>query len=67
VLIENDARPSYLKGGFGPDIVAAMTRVGTRGARGRPILPLGVQVLAGANLEALAWPLASAAQRSSVS
>ena len=60
VLIENMHDRPYLKGRVGPDIVAAMTRVGTE-VRGAVDLPLGVQVLAGANLEALAVALACGA------
>ena len=47
----------YLKGAVGPEIVAAMTAVG-RAVREAVDLPLGVQVLAGANREALAVALA---------
>jgi uncharacterized protein len=43
----------YLKGGVGPEIVAAMTAIG-REVRRAVALPLGLQVLAGANLEAMA-------------
>jgi hypothetical protein len=53
VLIENMHDRPYLKGGVGPEIVAALTAVG-REVRRATRLPLGVQVLAGANREALA-------------
>src|SRR5262245_6144691 len=48
VAIENTHDRPYLKGVVGPEIVAAMTAVGLE--IGRAVsLPLGVQVLAGAN------------------
>jgi membrane complex biogenesis BtpA family protein len=53
VAIENMHDRPYLKGAVGPEIVAAMTAVGREVRRAMP-LPLGVQVLAGANLEAMA-------------
>jgi uncharacterized protein len=53
VAIENMHDRPYLKGAVGPEIVAAMTAVGREVRRAVP-LPLGVQVLAGANLEAMA-------------
>ena len=43
----------YLKGSVGPEIVAAMAVIGAEVRRAVP-LPLGVQVLAGANLSAVA-------------
>src|SRR3979411_384169 len=57
VMIENTHDRPYLKGSAGPEIVAALAVVGhevRRAAR----LPLGVQVLAGANKSALAVALA---------
>ncbi len=57
VLIENMHDLPYLKGQVGPEIVAAMTAVGVA-VRAAMDLPLGVQVLAGANHEALAVALA---------
>lgn len=53
LLIENMFDLPYLRGAAGPEIVAAMTVVGqcVRDATG---LPIGVQVLAAANREALA-------------
>ena len=53
VMIENMHDRPYVKGGAGPEIVAAMTTVGREVRRAAP-LPLGVQVLAGANREAIA-------------
>ena len=52
LAIENMHDLPYLKGHVGPEIVAAMTRVGlaVKEAGG---LPVGIQVLAGANIEAL--------------
>jgi uncharacterized protein len=57
VMIENMHDRPYLKGAVGPEIVAAMTVVG-REVRRAVDLPLGVQVLAGANREAVAVALA---------
>jgi len=53
VTIENTHDPPYLKREVGPAIVAAVTAVG-REVRRAVALPLGVQVLAGANRAALA-------------
>src|SRR5439155_433768 len=53
IAIENMHDRPYLKGRVGPEVVAAMTLIGLEVRRAVP-LPLGVQVLAGANLEALA-------------
>lgn len=53
LMIENMHDRPYLKGAVGPEIVAAMTAIG-REVRRAVTLPLGVQVLAGANLEAMA-------------
>ncbi|HEY3358255.1 MAG TPA: BtpA/SgcQ family protein [Polyangia bacterium] len=60
VMIENMHDRPYLKGAVGPEVVAGMTAVG-REVRREADLPLGVQVLAGANREALAVALASGA------
>src|SRR5438067_1017410 len=43
----------YLRGGVGPEIVAGMTLVG-QAVKAECGLPVGVQVLAGINLEAMA-------------
>ncbi len=53
LMIENMHDRPYLRGGVGPEVVAAMTIV-ARAVRRESELPLGVQVLAGANREALA-------------
>lgn len=53
VLVENMHDRPYLRRRVGPETVAAMT-VATAAVRGAVDLPVGVQVLAGANLEALA-------------
>lgn len=60
VLIENMHDRPYLLGAVGPEITAAMTAV-VCAIRGVVDLPLGVQVLAGANREALAVALAGGA------
>ena len=53
VMIENMHDRPYLKGAVGPEVVAAMAVIG-REVRREVALPLGVQVLAGANREAIA-------------
>src|SRR6266545_5565588 len=60
LMIENMHDRPYLKGAVGPEVVAAMA-VGGREVRRAARLPLGVQVLAGANREALAVALACGA------
>ena len=60
LAIENMHDRPYLNGVVGPEITAAMTVVG-REVRRAVGLPLGVQVLAGANREALAVALACGA------
>ncbi len=60
LAIENMHDRPYLKGAVGPEIVAAMTAVGLA-VRASVDLPLGVQVLAAANREALAVALACGA------
>ncbi len=60
LLIENMHDRPYLKRAVGPEITAAMAVVG-REVRRAVELPLGVQVLAGANREALAVAVASGA------
>ena len=57
LMIENMHDRPYLKGAVGPEVVAAMTAVGLA-VRREVTLPLGVQVLAGANREAIAVALA---------
>jgi uncharacterized protein len=51
--IENMHDIPYLRGGVGPEIVAAMTLIG-QAVKQESGLPVGVQVLAGANQEAMA-------------
>lgn len=60
LLIENMFDRPYLAAVAGPEVVAAMTAVGREVRREVP-LPLGVQVLAAANREALAVALACGA------
>jgi hypothetical protein len=61
IVIENIGDRPFLKRAVGPEIVAAMAAVGREVKRAVP-LPLGVQVLAGANREALAVALACGAR-----
>jgi len=60
LMIENMHDRPFLKRSVGPEIVAAMTAVACE-VRRTSRLPLGIQVLAGANREALAVALASGA------
>lgn len=53
VMIENMHDVPYLRGGVGPEIVAAMTVIGSA-VKDECRLPVGVQLLAGANIEAMA-------------
>ncbi len=53
VLLENMHDAPYLNRAVGPEIVAAMTAISSA-VRGATPLPLGIQILAGANREALA-------------
>jgi membrane complex biogenesis BtpA family protein len=53
LIIENTHDRPYLKGSVGPEIVAAMALIGGQVCRAAA-LPLGVQILAGANLAAMA-------------
>lgn len=57
LMIENMHDVPYVAGTVGPEITAAMTAVGVA-VRGTTPLPLGVQILAAANREALAVALA---------
>jgi len=61
IVIENIGDRPFLKRAVGPEIVAAMAAVG-REVKRAVSLPLGVQVLAGANREALAVALACGAR-----
>lgn len=53
VIIENMHDVPYLKGQVGPEIVAAMAIVASE-VKNECRLPVGVQILAGANIEAMA-------------
>lgn len=59
LILENMHDVPYLKREAGPEIVAAMTAVAREVRRAVPKLPIGVQILAGANREALAVALAA--------
>jgi len=58
IAIENMHDVPYLRGGVGPEIVAAMTIIG-QAVKVESGLPVGIQVLAAANREALAAALAA--------
>lgn len=58
LMIENMHDTPYLKGGVGPEITAAMTAV-ARAVKEEAGLATGIQILAGANREALAVALAA--------
>jgi len=58
--IENMHDRPYLKGAVGPEVTAAMTAVACA-VRQETDLPIGIQVLSGANREALAVALAAGA------
>jgi membrane complex biogenesis BtpA family protein len=60
VMIENTHDRPYLKVNVGPEITAAMAVIGAE-VRKATSLPLGIQVLAGANTNALAVALAGGA------
>ncbi|HEX5834990.1 MAG TPA: BtpA/SgcQ family protein [Pyrinomonadaceae bacterium] len=53
IIVENMHDVPYLRGEVGPEIVAAMTTIATE-VKAECGLPLGVQILAGANIEAMA-------------
>src|SRR4026207_2010027 len=53
VIIENMHDVPYLKGEVGPEIVAAMTAIGNE-VKSECQLPVGIQILAGANIAAMA-------------
>jgi len=61
VLVENMHDLPYLKRNVGPEITAAMTRV-VAAVRTAVGCPVGIQILAGANREALAVALATGAK-----
>lgn len=60
IILENMHDRPYLRGGVGPEIVACMAAVCAEVCK-LVTLPVGIQVLAGANQEALAVALASGA------
>jgi hypothetical protein len=53
LMVENMHDVPYLRGGVGPEVVAAMAVV-ARAVKAEASLPVGVQILAGANVESLA-------------
>jgi uncharacterized protein len=53
VIIENMHDTPYLRGSVGPEIVATMAVVGAA-VKTESRLPIGIQILAGANIEAMA-------------
>jgi membrane complex biogenesis BtpA family protein len=53
IIVENMHDVPYLRGAAGPEITAAMAVVG-QAVKAESALPVGVQILAGANAEALA-------------
>jgi len=61
IIIENMHDAPYLRGEVGPEIVSAMTACALSVRDAAPGLPLGVQILAGANRAALAVAHASGA------
>jgi membrane complex biogenesis BtpA family protein len=54
LILENTFDRPYLKGKVGPEIVAGMAVIGVEIRRAVPALPLGIQILAGANTAAMA-------------
>ncbi len=61
LMIENMHDVPYLKRTAGPEITAMMTRIAAALKERYPDIPLGIQILAGANKQALAAALASGA------
>lgn len=53
LMVENMHDVPYLRGGVGPEVVAALAVI-ARAVKSEARLPVGVQILAGANVEALA-------------
>ncbi len=53
LMVENMHDVPYLRGAVGPEVVAAMSVV-ARAVKAEVALPVGVQILAGANLESIA-------------
>ncbi len=62
IILENMHDRPYLRREVGPEIIAGMTRVGTAVRDAITTLPIGVQILAGANQAALAVAQAIDAQ-----
>ena len=60
LVLENTFDRPYLKGDVGPEIVAALAVIGL-GVQRAARLPLGIQVLAGANQAAMAFLNAASA------
>ena len=60
IYIENMHDVPYLKGEVGPEIVAAMTAIAIQVKTECAALPVGIQILAGANIEAMAVAHAAA-------
>jgi len=60
VIIENMHDVPYLRGEVGPEIVAAMTAIAIQVKTECAALPVGIQILAGANIEAMAVAHAAA-------
>lgn len=58
LVVENTHDTPYLKGSVGPETTAAMTEIASALKR-ETKLPMGVQILAGANLEALGVAIAA--------
>src|SRR5690348_8216274 len=54
IIIENMHDVPYLRGEVGPEIVAAMTAIAVEVKHECDLLPVGIQILAGANIEAMA-------------
>jgi uncharacterized protein len=53
LIVENMHDVPYLRGEVGPEVVAAMTAIGSE-VKSASSLPVGIQILAGANIEAMA-------------
>src|SRR5262245_37690057 len=60
ILLENTHDRPYTKGDVGPEIVACMAAIGAEVRRATP-LPMGIQILAGANMAAVAAAMACGA------
>jgi hypothetical protein len=58
IILENMHDRPYLRRNVGPEITAVMTLAASAARTAAPKLPMGVQILAGANREALAVALA---------